>query len=93
MGDQLPALDLAGRPGVDTSARWVHACARLEYGSAKCWGSGMHGKVGYGDSATQGNVPGLRDDQLHALDLAGRTVNDISAGLWHTCARLEDGSA
>jgi alpha-tubulin suppressor-like RCC1 family protein len=64
----------------------AHSCARLVSGSVKCWGYGYFGQLGRGsrDNAI---------DAAMAIDLGiGRTATMISAGQYHTCALLDDGS-
>ena len=66
-----------------------HTCAVLVNGSARCWGAGVFGKLGYaavakiGDNESPGSVG--------PVDLgAGRTATAISSGGQHTCVRLSD---
>jgi alpha-tubulin suppressor-like RCC1 family protein len=79
-------LDLGGKI-VDLSAGHGYSCAVLEDGTARCWGSGQGGRLGYGN----------RDDVLSATKAGpvpvGGPVRDIetgSAGV--TCAVLESGA-
>ena len=83
----VPPVDLGqGRSARSISAGDSHTCARLDDGSARCWGAGTDGRLGYrnttpiGDTETPGTVG--------PVDLAGRTASAISAGGRHTCARL-----
>ena len=67
-----------------------HTCAIVD-GRVYCWGLGFSGQLGYGNTANVG------DDEAAgasgAVDLgAGRTATAISAGDFHTCALLDDGS-
>lgn len=66
-----------------------HTCALLTSGTVRCWGSGEHGALGYGDPynvgdnetpASVGDVP------------VGGVVSQIVAGLQHTCALLTTGA-
>jgi len=61
-------------------------CATLPSGSAKCWGYGLYGQLGNSDwftSLTPVNV-----------DLPpGMETLEVSAGEYHTCALIEDGTA
>ena len=68
-----------------------HTCAVLAGGNVRCWGYGGEGELGYGSTDSVG------DDETPAsvgpLDFGvGRTVKAISAGSYHTCALLDDGS-
>ena len=74
-----------GRTAVSVSAGSNHACAVLDDGSLKCWGSNGNGQLGLG-STTQQTTP-----QSVSLG-TGRTAVSVSAGYQHTCAVLDDGS-
>ena len=67
-----------------------HTCALLDNGAVRCWGSGEHGALGYGNTTTIG------DDETPAsvgpVDLgAGRKAVAITAGVAFTCALLDNG--
>ncbi len=68
-----------------------HTCAVLGGASVRCWGYGADGALGYGNSSKVG------DDETPAsvgpVNLGpGRTAMAISAGTYHTCSILDDGS-
>jgi alpha-tubulin suppressor-like RCC1 family protein len=63
-----------------------HTCAILDNGSVSCWGYNGYGQLGIGNWNDQ-NTP----NQTASLG-DGRTAVAISAGLYHTCAILDDGS-
>ena len=68
-----------------------HTCAVLAGGIVRCWGYGGDGELGYADKSSVG------DDETPAsvgpVDLApGPTAKAISAGGYHTCAILDNGS-
>ena len=68
----------------------LHTCA-LDAGQVRCWGAGNAGQLGYGnaDSIGDNELPGLAGP----VDLGpGRTATAISAGDFHTCALLDNGS-
>ncbi len=68
-----------------------HACALLDNYSVKCWGSGVYGRLGYGDTTSRGTTPGSMGDSLVAVNLGtGRTARMITAGAQHTCALLDN---
>ena len=94
MGDLLPAVELgSGRTAVAISAGLRHSCAILDDGSVKCWGDNGRGQLGLGDEEPRGDGAGEMGDSLPPVDLgAGRTATSISAGGYHTCALLDDGS-
>ncbi|AKT37187.1 uncharacterized protein CMC5_013170 [Chondromyces crocatus] len=94
MGDALPAVDLGtGRTATALTVGYRHACALLDDGSVKCWGSGQNGRLGLGDTASRGNGNGQMGDLLPTVDLGtGRTAKAISAGAFHTCVVLDDDS-
>ena len=89
------AAEPASQPSSSAAARLDvgrhHSCAILGGGSVRCWGYGIAGQLGYANTASIG------DDELPAstgpVDLgAGRSATAISAGDFHTCAVLDDGS-
>jgi len=94
----VPALAAAGQAsqpsspaagGLDAGA--YHTCAILDNGSVRCWGYSGEGQLGYGNTDTVG------DDETPAsvgpVNLGpGRTAKAISAGDYHTCAILDNGS-
>ena len=92
MGDDLAPVDLGtGRTATVVSVGDLHACALLDDGSVKCWGAGVNGRLGTGDSSSRGDDPGELGDALPPVDLGpGRTATKISAGGAHTCAVLDD---
>ena len=93
--DETPAaagpVDLGpGRTAVAISAGAEHTCALLDDGTARCWGFGGNGRLGYANTATIGDdeTPG----SVAPVDLGtGRTAVAISTGGDITCARLDDG--
>jgi alpha-tubulin suppressor-like RCC1 family protein len=93
--DVLDAIDLGtGRTATAVAAAGYHSCAVLDDATAKCWGANASGQLGQGDAATRGDGAGEMGDALDAIDLGtGRTATAIGAGLEHSCAVLDDGSA
>ena len=62
-----------------------HSCAILDDGSVSCWGRNDNGQLG----------DGTRDSSLEPQKVSmpmGRNTIEISAGSYHTCALLDDGS-
>jgi alpha-tubulin suppressor-like RCC1 family protein len=84
------AIDLgAGRTAVAVAAGDNHACAILDNGDLKCWGTNQYGGLGIGASTTAIFAP-----LSTAINLgAGRTAVAVSAGTYHTCAILDNGDA
>ena len=75
-----------GRTAVAVSAGGSHTCAILDDGSLKCWGMDSYGQLGDGGSNTDKNTP------VSVSLGTGRTAVAVSAGGYHTCAILDDGS-
>ena len=94
MGDALAAVDLGtGRTAVAISAGSTHTCAVLDNATAKCWGAGANGRLGYGDQNSLGDDAGEMGNALAAVSLGtGRTVKALSSGDAHTCAILDNNS-
>ena len=76
----------AGNTAVSISAGHSHTCAILQDGTLKCWGQDSNGQVGDG---------GTNSDQSSPVTInlgSSRTAASVSAGIYHTCAVLDDGS-
>jgi len=86
--DTLPLVALGGA-AVAISAGDFHTCALLAGGAVRCWGVGLNGRLGYGNTNTIGDDE--TPDAAGPVDL-GRPAVAISAGADHTCAVLDDGT-
>jgi alpha-tubulin suppressor-like RCC1 family protein len=73
-----------GGPARQIAVGSMHACALLEGGLVKCWGYGGYGELGLGPETVWAAAPIAIPDASPA--------QAISAGEYHTCAVLEDGS-
>lgn len=106
MGDALPAVDLGDSArAIQVSVGYQHACALLEDGRVKCWGSASErvvefgewyhwdgGRLGLGDLRDRGGEPEDMGDNLPAVDLGKHAkAVAVAAGYLHTCALLESG--
>lgn len=82
-----PTLPAAGR--LDSGGN--HSCAALTTGGVRCWGFGADGQLGFGNRNTIGD-----DESPSAVGPVnlgrGRTASAVSAGDYHTCALLDDGT-
>ncbi len=76
----------AGRRAAAISAGGGHSCAVLDDGSASCWGNDGNGQLGDDAALADKSTP-------VAVALPGRRAVAISAGSFHSCAVLDDGSA
>ena len=76
-----------GRTAIAISAGWGHTCAILDDGSVSCWGRNDNGQLGDNTTTADRNTP----TQTSSLG-TDRTAVAISAGMYHTCAILDDGS-
>jgi hypothetical protein len=89
------AAEQASQPGATAAAQLdagrTHTCALLAGGHVRCWGYGGDGELGYGNEASIGATQ--TPASVGPVELgAGRTATTISAGGYHTCAILDDGS-
>ncbi len=64
-----------------------HTCALTSDGLVACWGGNYFGQLGNGGTANS-SVPVAMDA---SGVLAGKTVTQVSAGEYHTCALTSDG--
>ncbi|WP_374073635.1 hypothetical protein [Bdellovibrio bacteriovorus] len=108
MGDALPAIKLGSSPSRLVKAKdtrigpskfkqiamgFNHTCALLDNSTVKCWGQNTYGQLGQGHTNNLGDGAGEMGDSLPAINLGtGRTVLQISAGDFHTCALLDNSS-
>ncbi|MFN3217003.1 MAG: hypothetical protein ACE367_10945 [Acidimicrobiales bacterium] len=92
MGANLLPVDLGpDRTATAIAAGIAHTCALLDDGSLKCWGDNLYGQLGYGDTFHRGDQVGEMGDGLAPVDLGpGRTATAITAGVFFTCALLDD---
>ncbi len=92
MGLSLPTVPLGAGVRARSFALGVeHACAILDDGRVKCWGSNYAGQLGVGDLGGRGALPGQMGDALAAVNLGtGRTATMVAAGTGHSCAILDN---
>tara|TARA_S200000501_G_scaffold104499_1_gene97892 strand:- start:5495 stop:7462 length:1968 start_codon:yes stop_codon:yes gene_type:complete len=74
-----------GRSAIDLSVGAYHSCAVLDDSSITCWGWNERGQIG--DNSTT-NAPSPVMVKLPD----GAKATDVDAGVWHTCAVLENSS-
>ncbi len=79
-----PVEGLSRVTGLSTGSTAIHVCARLEDGTAMCWGSNFHGQLGDG-TTTMRTSPVFVSGLDHVVQIA--------AGGQHTCAIREAGNA
>ena len=80
---------LAGKKIKQVSVGFENVCVVDSGGKAYCWGNGTHGTLGNGLTAIS-NVPVAVS--MSGV-LAGKTIKQISASDFHTCAIASDGEA
>ena len=98
MGDSLPVIDLGpGRTAVAVASGeskdsgWSTACAILDNGQLKCWGTNRYGELGLGDTTDRGTAPGQMGNSLPPVNLgSGLTVLRVAPASLHTCALLSN---
>ncbi len=81
----------AGRTATAISAGRAHTCAILDDANLRCWGFAANGRLGYGttDNIGDDEPPGAAGP----VNLGGAgSAEAVSAGSFHTCAILKDGS-
>ncbi|MCB9228559.1 MAG: hypothetical protein H6618_03020 [Deltaproteobacteria bacterium] len=94
MGDTLPSVQLGtGRYVLQVAVGGYHTCALLDDHRVKCWGQNAYGQLGREDTQNQGTAPAQMGDNLAYVNLgSGRTALSVSAGFYHSCALLDDGT-
>jgi len=90
---QLAGINLGtGRTAIAIAAGDHQSCAVLDDGSVKCWGLNNYGQLGI-DNRTYMGDNSSEMASLPSINLGtGRTAKAVSAGLFHTCALLDDGT-
>jgi len=88
IGTNLANIDV----GTDRTIRQLalgtlHTCALLDNDTVKCWGRSHVGQLGQGNTDTILTM----GDSLPTVNL-GSAVSEISAGMYHTCARMSTGA-
>ena len=74
-----------GRSVLDLSLNGYHTCALLDDFSTKCWGDTTDYSIIYGDA------PSEMGDHLPVVNLGtNRSARQITSGIWHRCAMLDD---
>lgn len=95
MGDSLLIAAVGtGRKVVKIGGGAYHACAILDNGDLKCFGSGYRGALGLGTTTDMGKSAGTVGDNLPAVNLgSGRKARSIGTGHGETsCVILDDSS-
>ena len=94
-GQDIPAIDLGiGRTARQVAAGITTACALLDNGGVKCWGTHSYGQLGYADRIHEaGTSENSMGDYLPLVDLGtGRTAKKIVHSWVGYCAILDDDS-
>jgi alpha-tubulin suppressor-like RCC1 family protein len=73
---------LAGQTLTQVASGAYDTCALDSAGAAYCWGDNSYGELG--DASTTNSAVPVAVDTGGAL--AGKTLTQVSAGIWHTCA-------
>ena len=76
-----------GNTAISIAAGDYHTCAILSGGSVKCWGRGVDGRLGYGNTVNVGDNETPAD--VGVVEVGG-TVIAIAAGGAHTCVILSN---
>jgi alpha-tubulin suppressor-like RCC1 family protein len=93
MGDFLPPVNVGGGRAVQrVTAGDNHTCVLLDDGHVRCWGRNHAGQLGLGDIEERGNDEGEMAALIDVNLGAGRTATALDAGLFQTCAVLDDGA-
>lgn len=81
----IPPVDLGpGRTALAITVGFSHTCASLDDGTARCWGFGGNGRLGYGNETSVGDSPAMSILAAGPLPLGGSlaaTVADLTLGI------------
>jgi alpha-tubulin suppressor-like RCC1 family protein len=80
---------VVGGPVKQIVAGGLHTCALLATGAVRCWGLGLSGRLGHGNSTSVGDNE--TPDSAGDVDLGG-VAQQLAAGNAHTCALLNNGA-
>jgi alpha-tubulin suppressor-like RCC1 family protein len=87
-----PDVDLGvGFSTIQLAAGDEHTCALSQDGDVRCWGSGLHGQLGYGNTHNIGDEPSEMPPQNVDLG-ANIKAAQLVAGAQHTCVLTTAGS-
>ena len=91
MGQNLNVTNLGnGNLVSKLTVGFAHSCAILTTGKVKCWGRNNVGQLGLGDIVNR-KTDAQMGDNLPFVNLGtNRTAVDITAGMYHTCALLDN---
>lgn len=92
MGNYLDFVDLgSSKSPIDVCLGTSHVCSILDSYELKCWGHGLYGQLGYGDSANRGGGANEMGNYLPAVNLGdGKKSESIQCGDYFSCAILND---
>lgn len=106
-GSSVPVWVSGLAPATTLTAGGYHTCAQVPDSTVWCWGRNTYGQLGDGSSLTYSTssfllgqtgldtataVPGSHSRRpVRVSDIS--TAAGVTAGAWHTCAPLADGSA
>lgn len=79
-----------GEPVDEVACSGAHTCGRLA-GAVRCWGLGIDGRLGYGNTNDIGSRSGNTPAAIGDVPL-GRSALGIAAGWAHSCAIVDGGS-
>jgi alpha-tubulin suppressor-like RCC1 family protein len=78
---------LAGATVTKITAGHAHMCALISDGTVACWGQNIEGQLGTGD-----NTSTTTPVSINGGALTNKTVTSISAGAYHSCAVISNGT-
>ena len=98
MGDALPA-SIGAAQTTRLSIGYRHNCVqRSGVTGLTCWGSNEEGQLGIGSGGVPGLSSSIIGDEFNEMGtqpqtlVKGRTIEELSAGGFHTCVRYTDDS-
>src|SRR5438034_7035527 len=81
-------MQVAGVTATAVTAAGFHTCALPGDGTVRCWGQNDLGQLGNGTVSPTADTPNPTPVTVSGIT----TAVAISAGGWHTCALLQDGT-
>jgi alpha-tubulin suppressor-like RCC1 family protein len=86
----LASVNLGSFTPVSISMGSQHVCAVSNTGTVKCWGYGLNGALGLGNTSNYGSTAGTVGANLPLVSLGSGTALWVGSGQYHNCALMSN---